>query len=87
MDIQNIKYNSELMKTKSRLEKELRMVNRELATQRDECEHIRVILDCEGEYEYQRPGVTDTLKLSPFIIGGKNLVYIFCWEWRWIAIV
>lgn len=54
MDIKRMKYNQELIKNKIRLEKQLKMVNKELAIQQDECNHIRVVLDCDGSYKYQR---------------------------------
>lgn len=44
MDVQNLKYNRELMKTKTRLEKELNMVNQEIKSQQENCSHIRVLI-------------------------------------------
>jgi len=48
MDIQNLKYNRELMKTKSRLEKELRMVNDEVVVNQESCNHIKVCIGWIG---------------------------------------
>ena len=53
MNIQNLKYNKELMKTKSRLEKELKMVNTELANKQNTCNHIRVCIGWDGPYLYR----------------------------------
>lgn len=50
MDIQNLKYNRDLMKAKSRLEKELNMVNSELEKQQPNCKHIRIILGTEKDF-------------------------------------
>jgi len=44
MDIQHLKYNRELMKTKTKLEKELNMVNQEIKSQQENCSHIRVFI-------------------------------------------
>lgn len=42
--IQRLKYNQTLQETKVRLEKELKMVNQEIETQQNQCDHIEIIL-------------------------------------------
>lgn len=42
MDISNLKYNRELIKKKNRLEKELKMINKEIENQQENCDHIWV---------------------------------------------
>ena len=53
MDIQNFKYNRELMRTKSRLEKEVKMVSKEIENSQEKCNHIRVCLGYDGPFQYR----------------------------------
>jgi len=53
MDVNNLKYNVELMKTKSRLEKELNMINREVDTSQRSCNHISTCLGWSGPFQYR----------------------------------
>lgn len=53
MDIQNLKYNRELIKTKSRLEKELEMVNDKIKTKQESCNHIKVCIGWNGPFLYR----------------------------------
>lgn len=53
MDIQKIKYNRELMKTKIRLKKELNMVEKEIEESQDSCNHVRVCLGWNGPFQYR----------------------------------
>lgn len=53
MDILNLKYNKELMKTKSRLEKELKMISEEIEKSQESCNHIKVCLGWNGPYQYR----------------------------------
>lgn len=57
MDINNLKYNMELFKTKKSLERQLKLVNSEIGKNQDNCKHIKVILGYVGAYAYR-----DTIK-------------------------
>lgn len=70
MGISEIKYNRVLMKNKIRLEKELKMINKELSDSRKECQHIKVCLGFDGEYQYRDNSYSCCLKC-----GSENLSY------------
>ena len=53
MDNQRIKYNQELIKNKIRLEKQLKMVNKEIDENKKLCDHIRVCLGWDGPFQYR----------------------------------
>lgn len=53
MDIENIKYNQELMHKKMRLEHDLETVNEFIGEQQASCSHIRVCLGWNGPFQYR----------------------------------
>jgi len=53
MDIQNFKYNKVLMETKSRLEREIKMVSKEIENSQKSCNHISVCLGYDGQIQYK----------------------------------
>lgn len=53
MDIKKIKYNQELIKNKIKLEKELKMISKEIEDSQKSCNHIRVCLGWDGPYQYR----------------------------------
>ena len=61
MDIQNLKYNVELIKTKTRLEKELKMVKSEITDSQEKCNHIRVCLGWNGRFQYRDTSINECL--------------------------
>lgn len=61
MDIQNFKYNVELMKTKTRLEKELKMVRKEIEDRQEKCNHINVCLGWVGRFQYRDTSINECL--------------------------
>lgn len=67
MDITNIKYNHELWKKKSELEKNLKWIEQELAKQQKTCNHIRIFFSREG-YDI-KPG---DFKLERCLFCGKQ---------------
>lgn len=69
MDIQRIKYNQELINTKIRLEKELKMVEGEIENQINRCNHVIVVLDCSDNF----PNQTINNSISYCLICGINL--------------
>lgn len=51
MDIKKIKYNHGLIKNKVRLEKELKMIEKEIYDNQTNCNHISICLGYDGTYQ------------------------------------
>lgn len=64
MDIQKIKYNSELMKAKRRLKNELNMVEKEIEKSQDSCNHIRICLGWNEPFQYRNTSIIQCLLCS-----------------------
>lgn len=54
MDIQKLKYNRELMKHKIKLENELNLINIEIDTAVNECDHLNVIIGEDETFKYRQ---------------------------------
>lgn len=61
MDVKRIKYNSELLKNKIRLQKELEMVNKEITKNQIQCKHINVCIGWCGPYLYRDTSINRCL--------------------------
>lgn len=61
MDIKNFKYNVELLKTKTRLEKELDMVQHEIENNQISCNHIRICLGWIGPFQCRDTSINECL--------------------------
>lgn len=66
MDIENIKYNQELMHKKIRLENDLEKVNEFIGEQQSSCNHIRVCLGWCGPFQYRDTSIHQCLLCYEF---------------------
>lgn len=64
MDIQKIKYNKELIKTRIRLANEQNMIEKEIEESQDSCNHIRICLGFNGSYQYRDTSIVQCLFCS-----------------------
>lgn len=53
MDINELKYNQALFETKTRLEQELKFINKEIKERQNNCKHLCVCLGYDGAYPYR----------------------------------
>lgn len=66
MDIENIKYNQELMHKKIRLEKDLDKANQFIREQQSSCNHIKVCLGWCGPFQYRDTSIHQCLLCYEF---------------------
>ena len=66
MDIENIKYNQDLMSKKSKLERDLEKVNQFISEQQSSCDHISVCLGWNGQFQCRDTSICKCLLCYDF---------------------